>query len=97
MTKISQAPFCATVRYLEKILADIGSSDRGMSGIVGNALAMIQNMNQHNISQVDLACLQELLKTIDQDCSGELNAYLSGAEPDCLICAALRECMVGSL
>lgn len=87
----SDSKTCVVVGYLETALLELNVQDRGLAGIASNALAMIRDMNQQNISPIDLECLHELLSTVDKESSLSLSDTLSRAAPDCPICLALQQ------
>jgi hypothetical protein len=81
---------CKIVAALKEVVASHSETDKLLSAAARNALAVIHDMQDYEVTKVSLDTFMLIAEEIFRDRGLSLADYVTTGEPDCPICAAMQ-------
>ena len=91
MTSAKNAPStCKVVAVLKEVITGHSATDKMLSSAARNAMAVIHDMQEYEITKISLDTFILIAEEIFRDRGLSLSAYVTEGHPDCPICAAIQ-------
>jgi hypothetical protein len=81
---------CKIVALLKEVVAGHSDTDKMLSAAARNALAVIHDMQDYEITKVSLDTFMLIAEEVFRERGLSFAEYVVTGDPDCPICAAMR-------